>query len=83
MHVLSAQELELGRGPVLPLRKTYTILWGRGIIIWRDDWSRIISKEGYAVALIARGEASLKAVADELNASGGDVSVLFFYLTLE
>jgi NADP-dependent 3-hydroxy acid dehydrogenase YdfG len=34
---------------------------------------RTFSKAGYSVALIARGEDTIKQFADELNASGGDV----------
>lgn len=38
---------------------------------------RVFSKSGYAVALVARGADSVKKLADELNSSGGEVSLIY------
>ena len=40
---------------------------------------RTFSKAGYSVALIARGEEAVKQLADELNASGGNVCAFFSF----
>ena len=35
---------------------------------------RLFAKNGYSVALVARGAANVEKIADEINKSGGDVS---------
>ena len=37
--------------------------------------SRLFAKNGYRIALIARNEAQLTSLADEINKDGGEVSV--------
>ncbi|KAK0494166.1 hypothetical protein EDD18DRAFT_1356111 [Armillaria luteobubalina] len=36
--------------------------------------ARLLAKEGYAIALVARNADSVKALADEINAAGGTVA---------
>ena len=44
---------------------------------------RLFAKEGYSVALIARGANEVQSLADEINASGGTVRHLSFDLSLQ
>ncbi|PBK82527.1 NAD(P)-binding protein [Armillaria gallica] len=40
--------------------------------------SRLLAKEGYTIALVARGADSLKALADEINAAGGTATPFLY-----